>query len=515
MDCFTSLILCLSLLLSGVQAASSGTVELALMSSFANSDGIFYYANISVGTPGQLQTLLIDTGSTDTILHALNATYCGQHECSGGTCNLSGSSTVEQMDTQRLDALYADRTHMTGGCIRDTVQLNNLEVTGVQLGLADYIYTQQPVAEGTLGLGNGSYEFIQGRKTMAPLPVYPTFVDTLVQAGAISSRLFSIYLNTLDQFGSILFGGIDQKKYTGPLTTLNLIRYTHLDHPPQEVQGHVSNYFLTLQEVTMQPYDGPAQVLLESYSKRIAVPDTGTPDCVLPASAFNKLVKHAGVQLIEAFSDEQLAPELFFGDLVRPCSDVAYGMTNTTRFQLTFTGNGTNNATLSLQLADLFTPISNADGSAATDFVGRPLCLLRVFEADEDEDEEFVIISSGIMRAGYWVFDMDNGQISLAQANLNTTSSNVVSVEAGPDGLSKVEPNHVAELQKDAVEAMVQDSVRHTFSTATNTVGYTMGAESVPTPWAGKKDSDNHESRSEKTKGKRKEQFRSRPSYRK
>ncbi|KAI5200074.1 hypothetical protein AUEXF2481DRAFT_38442 [Aureobasidium subglaciale EXF-2481] len=265
----------------------------------------------------------------------------------------------------------------------------------------------------------------------------------------------------------------------------------------------------------MQPYDGPAQVLLESHSKRIAVPDTGTPDWMLPASAFNKFVKHAGVQLIEAFSDEQLAPELFSGDLVRPCSDVAYGMTNTTRFQLTFTGNGTNNATLSLQLADLFTPISNADGSAATDFVGRPLCLLRVFEGDEDEDEELVVISSGIMRAGYWVFGMDNGQISLTQANLNTTSSNVVSVEAGPDGLSKVEPNHVAELQKDAVEAMVQDSVRHTFSTATNTVGYTMGAESVPTPRAGKKDSDSHESRSEKTKGKRKEQLRSRPSYRK
>ncbi|KAI5207135.1 acid protease [Aureobasidium subglaciale] len=515
---------CLFLLLSGVQAAYSGTVELALLSSFGNSDGIFYYANISVGTPGQLQTLLIDTGSTDTILHASNASYCKEHDCIGGTYNLSNSSTVEQIEFPRLDAQYADWSHEIGEYIRDTVQLsmlvrnspgrpNNVEVTGVQLGLADYIYTQAPTAAGILGLGYGSYEAIQGRNEMTHLPVYPTFVDTLVEAGAISSRLFSIYLNTLDQYGSILFGGIDDTKYTGPLTTLNLLQYTVLDYPPKDFQGHISNYFLTLQEVTIQPYDGPVQTLLPNRSTRRTVPDTGTADWVLPTSAFNKFIEHAGVQPFEAFSDEQNPPELLPEDLVRPCSDVTYGMTNTTRFQLTLTGNGTNSVTLSLQLADLFAPISNADGSAATDFVGRPLCVLRVVEGDEDDD--FHIISSGIMRVGYWVFDMDNGQISLAQAHLNTTSSNVVSVEAGPDGLSKVAPNHVAEVQRDKVEGMVQDSVRHTFSTATNTIGYAMGAESVATSRVSEKDSNDYECRSVKTRRKRKEQLRSRPSYRK
>lgn len=46
------------------------------------------------------------------------------------------------------------------------------------------------------------------------------------------------------------------------------------------------------------------------------------------------------------------------------------------------------------------------------------------------------------MRAGYWVFDLDNGQISVAQANIEASSSDIVKVLKGVDGLSRAVQRH-------------------------------------------------------------------------
>lgn len=291
----------------------------------------------------------------------------------------------------------------------------------------------------------------------------PSFLEGLVQAGAISSRFYSIYLNTLDQYGSILFGGFDTDKYKGPLITLNCVRRS-----PKAKK--VDNFLLYLEEVKMQPFNAPSKTILRSTndSKITTLIDTGTPDWRLPRDAFVEVVRHAGGKL-----------SLDKHRLIRPCSEVARGMADTTYFDLTFAGNGSNTATLRLELADLFSPIPTKDGSTATDDTGRPMCELRVVQTDRDD---FLITSSSVMRAGYWVFDLDNGQLSLAQANLGANSSNVVQVEAGPEGLKKVAQNPKAETQRDKVEGQKQVSLAYELSTATNTIGYATGINSYPTP---------------------------------
>ena len=107
------------------------------------------------------------------------------------------------------------------------------------------------------------------------------------------------------------------------------------------------------------------------------------------------------------------------GNEQRPCKEVVRGATY---FQLTFSGYGsTNTATLNVDMADLFSPYAGTCQLAVT----------------VDSSGETLGVGHHVMRAGYWVFDLDNGQISVAQANLEASSSNVVKVQKGAGGLSK------------------------------------------------------------------------------
>jgi len=318
-----------------------------------------------------------------------------------------------------------------------------------------------------MGLGYSSKEAISRKaRKHDGVPSHPSFVETLVKAKVIASRLFSIYHNTLDLYGSILFGGIDTAKYDGSLTTLNCLSKT----------GVVDSWYLTLQEVTMRPYDGRNQTLLRSTKDKPlwTEPDTGTPGWRLPTSAYHKVIGYSGARSAEP---EDWGADS--GSFVRVCSDVARGIANTTHFQLKLSGNGTNTATLDFELADLFTPLTAPGGGATTDELGRPLCQLRIVEVPERQ--QYLVMSSSVMKAGYWVFDLDNGQISLGQARLGIDTSNVVAVQAGADGLGKVTENVIAEAQKVEVEGQMSVPDTWRLSTATSTVGRATGAQPYPT----------------------------------
>jgi hypothetical protein len=348
---------------------------------------------------------------------------------------------------------------------------DDITITNFPMGTATDMLLRFTPYTGILGLGYSSsmahptFEEIKNADKVA-LP--PNFVEALVQAGAISLRLYSIYLNSLDRLGSIIFGGIDTAKYHGTLTTLNVVAW---DKKP------VHNFLLYLDSVTMQPHDGPNQTIFRSTKedRYLTVPDTGTQSWCLPTSAYQRVVEHAGV--ISA-DDTKLSSNFKDSRFVRPCSELIRGNDNTTRFEIAFAGNGTNTGTLNVELADLFTPLTSEDGSAVTDEAGRSMCWLRI----EADDRAISITGSAVMRAGYWVFDLDNGQVSLAQANLRTnSSSNVVQVEAGADGLSKAANELKAETKKIDVEGQMSSAMVYSLSTATSSVGYSTGMGFHPT----------------------------------
>jgi hypothetical protein len=119
------LLSCLGLLSSFTRAATvPNTIELALTSNIANTTGEGYFVNITIGTPGQLQTMEIDTGSANAIVIASNTSFCASSVCDGGTLNSSASSTFETTNHGALKQVYVDQEFFTGDYFRDRVQLS-------------------------------------------------------------------------------------------------------------------------------------------------------------------------------------------------------------------------------------------------------------------------------------------------------------------------------------------------------------------------------------------------------
>ncbi|KAG9658088.1 hypothetical protein KCU64_g4749, partial [Aureobasidium melanogenum] len=159
MEFFVKILSYLSLLFCCVRAAIShpNTVELALTTSFDNQDGNEYYVNFTVGTPGQLQTVLIDTGSSNTAIVSSNASFCRTLDCAGGTFDSSKSSTFETTKPEALRQYYMDGTYLNGDYFKDVVQMNDLQITNFSMGLGNkFNMTFQPYT-GTLGLGYSSH----------------------------------------------------------------------------------------------------------------------------------------------------------------------------------------------------------------------------------------------------------------------------------------------------------------------------------------------------------------------
>ena len=108
-----------------------------------NATGGMYMANITVGTPPQDISLILDTGSSDIWLLSSQADICENLSdeenglgCIGGTFDSSSSSTVEIIDRNGFQIQYEDSTGSFGDWIKDDFSINGAEVNGLQMGLA-------------------------------------------------------------------------------------------------------------------------------------------------------------------------------------------------------------------------------------------------------------------------------------------------------------------------------------------------------------------------------------------
>lgn len=124
-------------------ALAAGTLELALLkqakpqlqSQFSRQDtfdaslftdgGFAYFLNISVGTPGQLQTVMLDTGSSDLFVTSSDAAYCQNGTCMGGTFDISKSSTSQIVAPNVFNVSFGDGSKDNGDLISDVVQIRD------------------------------------------------------------------------------------------------------------------------------------------------------------------------------------------------------------------------------------------------------------------------------------------------------------------------------------------------------------------------------------------------------
>lgn len=214
---------------------------------------------------------------------------------------------------------------------------------------------------------------------------YPTILDTMVSQGVISCRAYSLYLDDLSaSTGGLIFGGYDTEKYTGSLVTLPNV----LSDPVLSVP---------LSSITFTDPAGSTTTLATGSVGVIL--DSGTPISRLPSDVFDDLVAAVeGLNYQVESSDD-------YGYVVDCALGQASGYLNL-GFEDPDTGNS---VVISVPFSELAVPESD-------------IC---VFGATP-QDYQDLVFGDTFMRSMYIVYDLDSYQISLAQSNFNSASSNVV-----------------------------------------------------------------------------------------
>ncbi|CAK7273412.1 hypothetical protein SEPCBS119000_005640 [Sporothrix epigloea] len=407
----------------------------AYVESLANNvTGGGYYASVEVGTPGQTQVLVVDTGSSDVWVVASNADLCTNSRLQreyGDTCSntysASKSSTYKLVNASGFDISYLDGTGSTGSYISDNFEIAGTTVKSLQMGLA----TQTVRGTGIMGIGYSASE--------STLDIYPNLIDQFQKQGLTSTRAYSIYLNDYRaETGSILFGGVDTEKFIGDLSVMPILRTTQ--------NGTDASYAVlavTLNAMTAVPGPGSDTYPVD-FGPAQAIPavlDSGTTLSYLPSDVASSLFtsigaytdnRETGYTFIDCDGPADLKVTLTLGRgaiIVLPASqlviDAFQGFQDIIPSNVPFS-----NACL-FGFQDIGIASSASSSSSSSSSLASKLSAIAAASAGGS----YALLGDSFLRSAYAVYDLTNNEIALAQANLNSTQSNVVELQASDSGI--------------------------------------------------------------------------------
>ncbi|KAK6443142.1 hypothetical protein LTR95_000659 [Oleoguttula sp. CCFEE 5521] len=419
--------------------------------------------SITAGTPPQDQVVILDTGSSDLYFDATTAPACeveGPYSCRGGEFDKKTSSTYQEVDpSPAFNTSFGDGSTAVGPFAQDVIGIGNVAIKGVQFGLAEEVNSTTGYAVGLMGLGYSLNEASQIQ--------YPNMPEVLKEAGVTNSRLYSVYLNDEgDATGSILFGGIDKSKYTGTLATLNLLP----DYQSGQVYQFVSVVTALSANVANQNtsiFSGGSSGVQAFSSSDESLPvllDTGSAAWTIPRSHYRSLV--SAFTYIDQYG-------------YTACSNRNNGDSVT----LTFGGE----VEVTVPAREFIVPVYNASTNDVIyyDNAGtQPACTFLLVEEQQATGQGFQTLGDAILRSMYVVFDLDNGQVSIAQAQVNSTSNpDIVTVPAGEGGVASAVGSGVETAtasQTYSIAQAVNGTATFEVSTAASTVGSATGTDAVP-----------------------------------
>ena len=374
-----------------------------------NISGAGYYVQVKVGTPPQSMTLLVDTGSSDAWVLSYKADLCinsdSTIECVD-TFNPTKSSTHKLVNQSGFRVKYLDGGIALGDYISDDFSIGGTTVKSLQMA-----YVTKAVRNtGILGLGFSSSERAATK--------YPNIIDQLVDQKQIGAKAFSLYLNDRrTDAGAILFGGIDRDKFIGPLQVVPMLKSG----------GTYSSFEIDFSGVTIAYTNGTIVNISSSVLDHPApaVLDSGTTLSYLPEEMASPVFSAV---------DSVFDPDLRY-NLV----DCGY-LDKEHNLSLTFQFNNT--ATIVIPIRELVLDIlGNYKIHPSVPF--QRSCLLGIQSTDIFETQgtvkqsNFTLLGDTFLRSAYVVFDMSHYQVGLAQANLNSSTTNVIELSADePSSLS-------------------------------------------------------------------------------
>ena len=148
---------------------------------------------MTIGTPGQPFSVIIDTGSSDIWIPSSDSNVClvEQEACQVfGQYDASASSSYVDVAQGQFDISYQDNSAVTGDYINETLAIGNTVIRDMTMGLA--IQASRPF--GIMGIG---YDADESIASTDPDEIYPNVVAQLRAQGFIRTLAYSLWLNDL------------------------------------------------------------------------------------------------------------------------------------------------------------------------------------------------------------------------------------------------------------------------------------------------------------------------------
>lgn len=348
-----------------------------------------YLINGSLGTPAQNFRLHIDTGSSDLWVNTPSSALCKKYAqaCDQTGVYIANSSSTYKYVNSDFNITYVDGSGAIGDYATDTFALGNVVLDSFQFGIG---YSSDS-AEGILGIGYAANEVAlqyNGDQPYANLPV------ALTNAMDIDVNAYSLYLNDLDaSTGSILFGGVDNAKYSGSLYSIPIL----------PTDGTYAEFVIGLTGIGQNGKDG-------SFASNLAVPvllDSGSSLTYLPDNYAQSIFTAYNAQY-----NEQQGAATVSCNLQTSTDTIDYSFSD---------------ATISVALSEIVLV-----GSVNR---GVPSCILGIAPAGNSVS----VLGDTFLRSAYVVYDLQGNTISLAQTDFNSTGSNIMDItKSGVPGATAV-----------------------------------------------------------------------------
>ncbi|KAL4794113.1 aspartic peptidase domain-containing protein [Aspergillus venezuelensis] len=371
----------------------SGTVDVELVGDSHGGD--IYSTNLTLGNPPQRVEVSVDTGSSDLWVLSTNNRVCnaqGARCDSLGTYDATASDSAEALDDQ-FSIVYGDTSSADGYYAIDTLTIEGAEIPEAQFGVA----IQSSIDKGILGIGYSTN--VRSRY------IYPNLPELLVRNNITASNAYSLWLNHLgSDEGSVLFGGVNTAHYTGELQTLPIVPY-------DADTNTYTHLWLTLTEVGVESEDDDIDKSFDA-DPFVVLLDSGSTLTYLPSHVVQQIYNDLDVHFFE--------PEQF-GYV--PCNTYLSGRTD---YVISFTFSG---ATINVPLSELVLQDAMAYAGDTFDIDGEQSCLFGILPAADF----FPILGDTFLRSAYVVFDLDNNEISLAQANRDPGDDDILEIGGGDD----------------------------------------------------------------------------------
>ncbi|GJN86406.1 hypothetical protein PLIIFM63780_009986 [Purpureocillium lilacinum] len=375
-----------------------------------NITGGGYYAEIEVGTPGQKVKVHLDTGSSDTWVNSADTNLCagGRYTGCDKFFNPNESSTFKTVAQDAFNLSYLDQRAVRGDYFNDTVTINGKALKNQRLGLP----RNTTPGSGVMGLGLSAGVAAENQ--------YPAIVDHMAAEGAIGRAAFSLYLNhSQADSGVILFGGIDTRKFIGKLATVRLV-------PGFKPGSGIQAYAVRMSGLDISSPDSQGNARGDALNVTVVL-DSGSTLTFLPDGIVEPIWKRFEVETFQnkAFvdckhaSNDDISLEVSFPSktITVPMSELVVDFPQKSLLKL-----------LGLKLDDPC--IFGIQGTSYNNITG----------------DKFGIIGDTILRSAYVLYDAENKQVGIAQANVASSDSIIVDLESGdsiPDvsGVSEEDAN--------------------------------------------------------------------------